>query len=143
MKTYSPKPQDIERRWYVIDASGAVLGRLSSEVAAILRGKHKPIFAPHADTGDHVIVINAGLVHLTGRKEGGKLYRSHSGFMGGLKTAAAGDVRKQHPTRLVEEAVRGMLPKTKLGKAMFGKLKVYAGDTHPHQAQKPVAVNVK
>jgi large subunit ribosomal protein L13 len=127
----------------VIDAKNQVLGKLAVKAADILTGKRKPTYTPFLDTGDHVIVINAELVHLTGRKEGGKLYRSHSGYMGGLKTAAAGEVRKQHPTRLVEEAVRGMLPKTKLGRAMFGKLKVYVGDKHPHQAQKPVNVNVK
>lgn len=143
MPTYIPKAGELDRKWFVLDAEGKVLGKLAATVAEILSGKRKPSYTPFLDTGDHVIVINAELVHLTGRKEGGKLYRRHSGFMGGLKTAAAGEVRKQHPARLVEEAVRGMLPKTKLGKAMFGKLKVYAGDKHPHQAQKPVNVNVK
>ena len=143
MTTYIPKAGDLDRKWYLIDAKDRVLGRLATRAAAILTGKRKPTYTPFLDTGDHVIVINAERVHLTGRKEGGKLYRRHSGFMGGLKSTAAGDVRKQHPARLVEEAVRGMLPKTKLGRAMFGKLKVYAGEKHPHQAQKPVNVNVK
>ena len=143
MSTYIPKADERERAWFVIDAKDQVLGKLAAKAAQILSGKVKPSYTPFLDTGDHVIVINAELVHLTGRKEDGKLYRRHSGFMGGLKTAAAGDVRKQHPARLVEEAVRGMLPKTKLGKAMFGKLKVYAGDKHPHQAQKPLSLNVK
>jgi large subunit ribosomal protein L13 len=143
MTTYIPKAGDLDRKWFVIDAKDQVLGKLAVKAADILTGKRKPTYTPFLDTGDHVIVINAELVHLTGRKEDGKLYRRHSGYMGGLKTAPAGDVRKQHPARLVEEAVRGMLPKTKLGRAMFGKLKVYAGDKHPHQAQKPANVNVK
>src|SRR5512145_1236896 len=122
MRTYFPKMGDIEPKWFVIDAEGQTLGRLSTQIATIISGKAKPTYTPFLDTGDHVIVINAELVHLTGRKEDGKIYRRHSGFMGGLKSAAAGEVRKQHPARLVEEAVRGMLPKTKLGRAMFGKL---------------------
>lgn len=141
--TYIPKAGDLDRKWFVIDAKDQVLGKLAVKAADILTGKRKPTYTPFLDTGDHVIVINAEHVHLTGRKEGGKLYRRHSGYMGGLKTAAAGQVRQAHPTRLVEEAVRGMLPKTKLGRAMFGKLKVYVGEKHPHQAQKPVNVNVK
>jgi large subunit ribosomal protein L13 len=140
MPTHIPKPGEIERRWYLIDAKDKVLGRLASRAAEILTGKRKPIYTPFLDTGDHVIVINAAKVALTGRKEGAKLYRRHSGYLGGLKTASAGQLRRKHPARLVEEAVRGMLPKTRLGRAMFGKLKVYAGDAHPHQAQKPRAV---
>lgn len=143
MTTYIPKAGDLDRKWFVIDAKDQVLGKLAVKAADILSGKRKPSYTPFLDTGDHVIVINAELVHLTGKKEDGKLYRRHSGFMGGLKTTAAGDMRKQHPERIVEEAVRGMLPKTKLGRAMFGKLKVYAGAAHPHQAQKPANVNVK
>src|SRR5687767_7963945 len=141
--TYIPKADDRDRKWFVIDAKDQVLGKLAVTAAEILTGKRKAIYTPFLDTGDHVIVINAEQVHLTGRKEDAKLYRTHSGFMGGLKTTAAVDVRKQHPERLVEEAVRGMLPKTKLGRAMFGKLKVYAGAAHPHQAQKPSAMTVK
>jgi large subunit ribosomal protein L13 len=141
--TYIPKADDRDRKWFVIDAKDQVLGKLAVTAAEILTGKRKAIYTPFLDTGDHVIVINAEQVHLTGRKEDAKLYRTHSGFMGGLKTTAAVDVRKQHPERLVEEAVRGMLPKTKLGRAMFGKLKVYAGAAHPHQAQKPSTMTVK
>jgi large subunit ribosomal protein L13 len=141
--TYIPKADDRDRKWFVIDAKDQVLGKLAVTAAEILTGKRKAIYTPFLDTGDHVIVINAEQVHLTGRKEGDKLYRRHSGFMGGLKTTAAVDMRKQHPERLVEEAVRGMLPKTKLGRAMFGKLKVYAGAAHPHQAQKPSGMTVK
>jgi len=141
--TYIPKADDRDRKWFVIDAKDQVLGKLAVTAAEILTGKRKAIYTPFLDTGDHVIVINAEQVHLTGRKEDEKLYRRHSGFMGGLKTTAAVDMRKQHPERIVEEAVRGMLPKTKLGRAMFGKLKVYAGAAHPHQAQKPSTMTVK
>jgi large subunit ribosomal protein L13 len=137
MKTYSPKPRDIERRWYVIDASGAVLGRLSSEVAAILRGKHKPIFAPHMDTGDHVIVVNARGVQLTGNKEETKVAYRHSGYPGGLTETNYGRLLATKPAFAVEKAIRGMLPKNRLGRAMFKKLQVYAGPAHPHQAQRP------
>ena len=143
MRTYFPKQGDIEPRWFIIDAAGKVLGRLSTTIATIISGKNKPTYTPFLDTGDHVIVINASKVHLTGRKESDKLYRHHTLYLGGLKSTAAGDVRKKHPTRIVEEAVRGMLPKTKLGRAMFHKLKVYAGDVHPHQAQKPKSVTLK
>jgi large subunit ribosomal protein L13 len=139
--TYIPKADAIARRWFVIDASGKVLGRVATAAADALTGKRKPIYTPFLDTGDHVVVVNADQVVLTGRKEGAKLYRHHSGFMGGLKTRTAEDVRKQHPVRLVEEAIRGMLPKTKLGRAMFLKLKVYPGPKHPHQAQKPQPLN--
>jgi large subunit ribosomal protein L13 len=137
MKTYSPKPRDIERRWYVIDASGAVLGRLSTEVAAILRGKHKPIFAPHMDTGDHVIVVNAAGVRLTGGKEETKIAYRHSGYPGGLTETKYGKLLAEKPAFAVEKAVRGMLPKNRLGRAMFKKLQVYAGPEHRHQAQQP------
>jgi large subunit ribosomal protein L13 len=135
--TFIPKVDGLERKWFLIDAKGQVLGKLATKAAVLLAGKHKPIYTAFLDTGDHVIVINASEVHLSGRKETDKLYRSHSGFVGGLKTTAAGDMRKKHPTRVIEEAVKGMLPKTKLGRAMFQKLKVYAGDKHPHQAQQP------
>lgn len=143
MSTYIPKAGDIERKWFIIDAKDLVLGHLAVKAADLLAGKRKPTYTPFLDTGDHVIVVNAGAVHLTGRKEEDKVYRRHSGFMGGLKESAAGKVRAKNPARLIEEAVRGMLPKTKLGRAMFGKLKVYAGPDHPHQAQKPLPVAVK
>jgi large subunit ribosomal protein L13 len=142
MSTFIPKVEGLERKWFVIDAKGQVLGKLATRAAVLLAGKHKPVYTPFLDTGDHVIVINAGQVHLSGRKETDKLYRSHSGYVGGLKTTAAGDLRKKHPTRVIEEAVKGMLPKTKLGRAMFQKLKVYAGDKHPHQAQQPQPVTL-
>jgi large subunit ribosomal protein L13 len=137
MKTYSPKPRDIQRRWYVIDASGAVLGRLATEVASILRGKHKPIFAPHMDTGDHVIVVNARGVQLTGGKEGKKFAYRHSGYPGGLTATSYDRLLQQKPHFAVEKAVRGMLPKNRLGRAMAKKLQVYPGPDHPHQAQQP------
>jgi large subunit ribosomal protein L13 len=143
VRTYSPKASEIQRSWYVVDADGMVLGRLATEVANILRGKHKPTYTPHIDTGDHVIVINAAQVHLSGVKLQAKLYRHHSGHLGGLKATSAGDLQKKNPARLVEEAVKGMLPKTKLGRAMFRKLKVYARGDHPHAAQKPQPVAVK
>jgi len=143
MTTHIPKIGEADRKWFVIDAKDQVLGKLATTAAVILTGKSKPIYTPFLDTGDHVIVINAARVHLTGRKPEGKLYRHHTGYMGGLKTIAAGDLLKKSPVKMVEEAVRGMLPKTKLGRAMFHKLKVYAGEKHPHQAQKPQALNVK
>ncbi len=137
MKTYTPKPRHIERRWYVIDAGGAVLGRLASEVAQILKGKHKPIYAPHADTGDHVIVINAGAVQLTGGKENTKVAYRHSGYPGGLTETKYARLMAERPVFVVEKAIRGMLPKNSLGRAMAKKLQVYEGAEHPHQAQKP------
>jgi|SRR5512143_407106 large subunit ribosomal protein L13 len=137
MPTYIPKADAIGRRWFVIDASGKVLGKVATAAADALTGKRKPIYTPFLDTGDHVVVINADQVVVTGRKEEGKLYRRHSGFMGGLKTQTVREVRRHRPARIVEEAIRGMLPKTKLGRAMFLKLKVYGGPKHPHQAQKP------
>ena len=143
MTTYIAKGDESERKWFVLDAKDQVLGKLAAKAAAILAGKLKPIYTPFLDTGDHVIVINAAAVHLSGRKEAVKMYRRHTGYPGGLKSAAAADVRKKNPARIVEEAVRGMLPKTKLGRAMFGKLKVYAGSSHPHQAQQPQPLTVK
>ncbi len=143
MPTYIPKGDDLARKWYVIDAKDKVLGKLATAAAEILTGKRKPTFTPFLDTGDHVVVINAAQVHVTGRKETDKVYNRHTGYLGGLKSATASEVRAKHPARLIEEAIKGMLPKTKLGRAMFGKLKVYAGATHPHQAQKPVPVSVK
>ncbi|PYQ04124.1 MAG: 50S ribosomal protein L13 [Acidobacteria bacterium] len=143
MTTHIPKVREADRKWFVLDARDQVLGKLATTAAVILTGKNKPIYTPFLDTGDHVIVINAAQVHLTGRKPEGKLYRHHTGYMGGLKTVAAGDLIRKSPVKVVEEAVRGMLPKTKLGRSMFHKLKVYAGDKHPHQAQKPQALAVK
>jgi large subunit ribosomal protein L13 len=142
MKTFSPKPRDIERRWYVVDADGAVLGRLASEVAKILRGKHKPIFAPHADTGDHVIVVNARGVRLTGGKEAKKMYYHHSGYPGGLRALNYTRLMSERPARAVEKAIKGMLPKNRLGRQMATKLSVYEGPDHPHRAQKPVALGL-
>jgi large subunit ribosomal protein L13 len=140
VKTFSPKPRDIERRWYVVDADGAVLGRLASEVAKILRGKHKPIFAPHMDTGDHVIVVNAKGVRVTGGKEEKKVYVRHSGYPGGLNRIAFSRMIDKRPVQVVEKAITGMLPKNRLGRQMARKLAVYEGSEHPHQAQKPVSL---
>jgi large subunit ribosomal protein L13 len=137
MKTYSPKPRDIERRWYVLDASGAILGRLATQAATILRGKHKPIFAPHADTGDHVIVINAKEVTLSGGKENKKIAYHHSGYPGGLTETVYSQLLVKKPAFAVEKAIKGMLPKNRLGRAMGKKLHVYAGPTHRHEAQQP------
>jgi large subunit ribosomal protein L13 len=136
-KTFSPRPRDIERRWYVIDAEGAVLGRLASEVAKLLRGKHKPIFAPHADTGDHVIVVNARGVRVTGGKETEKIYYRHSGYPGGIRGVGYDELLTKRPVLAVEKAVRGMLPKNRLGRQIVSKLAVYEGPDHPHQAQRP------
>ena len=141
MKTFSPKPRDIDRKWYVVDAEGAVLGRLAAHVATILRGKHKPIFAPHADTGDHVVVVNARGVRLTGGKAESKTYYRHSGYPGGLRAMSFSTLMTRHPTRAVELAVKGMLPKNRLGRDIFRKLSVYEGTEHPHGAQKPVPLN--
>ena len=140
MKTSIPSLAGLTREWHVIDAEEAVLGRIASKAAKILMGKHKPTYTPFLDCGDHVIVVNAAKVKLTGNKEEQKLYRRHSGYPGGLTETSARKVRAARPTRMVEEAVQGMLPKSKLGKQMYRKLQVYAGPTHPHQAQKPVAL---
>jgi len=140
MKTQFPSAKSVERAWHVIDAEGQVLGRLATKVAGLLMGKHKPTYTPFLDTGDHVIVINAEKVRLTGGKEEQKLYRRHSGYPGGLKETSARKMRETHPERIVELAVWGMLPKSTLGKHMYKKLKVYAGDKHPHQAQQPVEI---
>jgi len=136
-RTYVTKPEDIERNWYVVDASGKTLGRLASEVAQIVRGKHKPIFSPSVDAGDYVIVVNAERIHVTGDKRAQKIYYRHSGYPGGLKEVSLGRMLEEHPTRVITHAVRGMLPKNRLGRAMLKKLKVYAGPNHPHQAQQP------
>ncbi len=137
MRTYFPKEGDIVPRWYVIDAEGQVLGRLSSAIANIISGKNKPTYTPFLDTGDHVIILNAEKVVLTGRKEQDKMYRHHTGYPGGLKERAARFVRVEKPERMIEEAVWGMLPKNRLGRKMLKKLKVYRGVNHPHQAQLP------
>jgi large subunit ribosomal protein L13 len=142
MKTYAPTPGDIERRWYVVDADGAVLGRLASEVAQVLRGKHKPMYAPHMDTGDHVIVVNARGVRLTGGKEQQKVAYRHSGYPGGLKETGYERLMAQRPGFVVEKAIKGMLPKTRLGRAMARKLLVYEGAEHPHEAQKPQLLGI-
>lgn len=138
-KTFTPKPEHIERTWLVVDAENVPLGRLSSEVAALLRGKHKPTFAPHVDGGDHVIVLNAAKVAVTSDKSKTKIYYRHSGYPGGLKAESFERLRERRPEAIVERAIRGMLPKNRLGRQMGRKLKVYAGPEHPHQAQLPVA----
>jgi large subunit ribosomal protein L13 len=137
MRTYVATPKTIDRKWHVIDAAGQVLGRVATLAARLLQGKHKPTYTPFLDTGDHVVIVNAATVKLTGRKEDQKVYRRHSGYEGGLREERAKIVRQSHPVRIVEEAVYGMLPKTTLGSAMYRKLKVYAGPEHPHVAQKP------
>jgi large subunit ribosomal protein L13 len=142
MGTLTGRVKSADRRWHVIDAEGKVLGRIATAAARLLQGKHRAIYTPFLDTGDHVIVVNAARVKLTGRKETQKIYRRHSGYEGGSREDRAKEVRQRQPIRLVEEAVRGMLPKTKLGDAMYRKLKVYAGATHPHVAQKPTQAEV-
>lgn len=141
-RTYSAKEADIKRKWYVVDAEGKTLGRLATQVAIVLRGKHKPIFTPHVDTGDHVIVVNAEKIHLTGDKVRQKTYYRHSGYPGGLKSETVKDLLERKPYVIVERAIKGMLPKTKLGKQIGRKLNVYAGPTHPHKAQQPEALAV-
>ncbi|HEX5741301.1 MAG TPA: 50S ribosomal protein L13 [Pilimelia sp.] len=143
MRTYSPKPGEIERQWHVIDAADVVLGRLATQAATLLRGKHKPTFAPHVDTGDFVIVVNAGQVALTGSKRDQKVAYRHSGYPGGLKQVGYGELLAKRPDRAVELAVKGMLPRNKLGRKMIKKLKVYAGSDHPHAAQQPVPFEIK
>ena len=138
----SAEPGTSAKRWHVIDAKGRVLGRIATAAARLLQGKHKATYTPFIDVGDHVVVVNAATVKLTGRKEDQKIYRQHSGYEGGLREERARLVRQRHPERLVEDAVRGMLPKTKLGEAMYRKLKVYAGPDHPHTAQKPSRLEV-
>jgi large subunit ribosomal protein L13 len=142
MATRSTAATESSRQWHIIDANGQVLGRLASRAARLLQGKHKPEWSPFLDQGDHVVVINAATVRLTGRKEEQKIYRAHSGYEGGLREERAKIVRQKNPVRLVEEAVHGMLPKTKLGQAMYRKLKVYASAEHPHAAQKPARYEV-
>ena len=142
MPSYVPTPTTVERQWHIIDAGEQVLGRIATVAAKLLQGKHKPRYAPFLDTGDFVIITNAAGVKLTGNKEEQKLYRHHSGYEGGLRKERAKSLRQRMPERMVEEAVRGMLPKTKLGKAMYRKLKVYAGPDHPHTAQQPTPFEV-
>ena len=142
MSTEFPSKPGIKREWHLLDADNVVLGKLASQVAMLLMGKHKPTYTPFLDTGDHVIVINAAKVRLTGKKDDQKVYRRFTGYPGGLVEVGARKMRATRPTRMVEDAIFGMLPKTKLGKQMYRKLKVYAGDKHPHAAQKPVAAQV-
>jgi large subunit ribosomal protein L13 len=137
MRTHSTKPSEIERQWYVVDAEGRTLGRLASEIAKILKGKHKPIYAPNLDTGDYVIVINARKIHVTGRKMDQKMYHRYSGYPGGLTSITLREQLKRHPTRVIRSAVKGMLPHNRLGRSMLRKLKVYADAAHPHEAQQP------
>jgi large subunit ribosomal protein L13 len=142
VRTFSTKPSDVQRAWHVVDADNLVLGRMASEVARVLRGKHKPQFAPHLDTGDHVIVVNAAKVVLTSGKEAKKVAYRHTGYPGGLRTTKYADLMANKPEEVVRKAVKGMVPKTRLGRSMLRKLKVYAGPTHPHAAQAPVAHDI-
>jgi large subunit ribosomal protein L13 len=142
MKTYSAKPDEIERKWYLVDAQGKVLGRLATEIASILRGKKKPIFSPHMDTGDNVVVINAEKVVVTGKKREQKLYRHHSGYPGGLQEKTFADLLERKPEQIVRLAVKGMLPHNRLGRRMLRKLRVYAGSNHPHVAQAPEPIEL-
>jgi large subunit ribosomal protein L13 len=142
MKTYQAKKEEVEHQWYLVDAEGRVLGRLASELAKILRGKNKPIYTPHVDTGDFVIVVNAGKVALTGKKMKDKIYYHHTGYPGGIREMSAEKLLAKKPTEMIRIAVKGMLPKNSLGRQMFQKLKVYAGAKHPHEAQKPVPLEI-
>jgi large subunit ribosomal protein L13 len=142
VRTYTPKPEDVQRQWHVIDADGIVLGRLAAQAATLLRGKHKPIFAPHLDTGDFVIVVNAAKVALSGNKRDTKMAYRHSGYPGGLSAVPYGELLAKSPRRAIEQAVWGMLPKNRLGRRMLKKLKVYAGPEHPHQAQRPAPFQI-
>ncbi|KZY32919.1 50S ribosomal protein L13 [Alcanivorax sp. HI0083] len=142
MKTYSAKPESVKRDWYVVDASGKTLGRLATEVASRLRGKHKPEFTPHVDTGDYIVVINADKVAVTGNKASDKMYYRHTGYPGGLKEANFATLQAEKPEMIIEKAIKGMLPRNPLGRAMFRKLKVYAGTEHPHTAQQPQQLEI-
>lgn len=142
MKTFSAKPETVEHDWYVVDASGKTLGRLCSELAIRLRGKHKPVYTPHVDTGDYIVVINAEKIHTTGKKLQDKVYHRFTGYIGNLKSETLGQALERHPERVIETSVKGMLPKNPLGRAMFRKLKVYAGPNHPHAAQQPKALEI-
>ena len=143
MKTYMPSASAIERKWYVVDAEGKTLGRLASEIAKVLRGKNKPTYTPHIDTGDYVIIVNAAKIKVTGKKMDQKIYFRHSEYVGGVKTATLREMLEKHPERVVEHAVRGMLPKGALGKQMYSKLHVYAGPEHEQAAQKPEVLDIK
>ena len=142
MKTFSAKPETVKRDWYVVDASGLTLGRLATEVASRLRGKHKPEYTPHVDTGDYIVIINAEKVHVTGNKVQDKIYYSHSGFPGGIKSINFEKLIQRAPERVIESAVKGMLPKNPLGRAMYRKMKVYKGASHPHAAQQPQELKI-
>ncbi|MBD1853215.1 50S ribosomal protein L13 [Leptolyngbya sp. FACHB-711] len=142
-KTYLPTKETLEQKWYVVDAADQRLGRLATEIAMVLRGKNKPTYTPHMDTGDYVVVINAEKVAVTGKKRSQKLYRRHSGRPGGMKTETFDQLQNRIPERIIEQAVKGMLPKNSLGRQLFTKLKVYVGNTHPHQAQQPEILNIK
>jgi large subunit ribosomal protein L13 len=143
MKTYSARPGQVKQDWLIVDAAGQTLGRLATELAHRLRGKHKPEYTPHVDTGDFIVVVNADKVVVSGNKTEGKLYQHHTGYPGGLKTVNFKKLQNSHPERIIEKAVKGMLPKNPLGRAMFGKLKVYAGAEHPHAAQQPKELSLK
>ena len=142
MKTFSAKPAEVKRDWFVVDADGKTLGRLATEIARRLRGKHKAVYTPHVDTGDYIVVINAEKVAVTGNKEKDKMYHHHTGYIGHLKSISLDKLRAKAPERIIETAVKGMLPKNPLGRAMFGKLKVYAGGEHPHAAQQPQPLDI-
>ena len=143
LKTFSAKKEEVKRKWYVIDAEDQVLGRLASKAATILRGKHKPIFTPHVDTGDHIVIINAEKIRLTGRKWSLKAYHHHTTYPGGLKTIIADKLRDEHPDRIIKLAIWGMIPHNRLGRQIMAKLRIYAGSDHPHSAQKPEALEIK
>ncbi len=142
MKTFSAKAETVKREWFVVDATDKILGRLSSEIARRLRGKHKPEYTPHVDTGDYIVVINAEKIRVTGNKESDKMYHHHTGYIGNLKSVNLANLRKNHPDRIIKQSVKGMLPKNSLGRAMFKKLKVYAGSTHQHAAQQPQPLDI-
>lgn len=142
MKTFSAKAEEINREWFLVDADGKTLGRLATEIALRLRGKHKPEFTPHVDTGDYIVVVNAEKIAVTGNKLNDKIYHHHTGYVGNLKSIALKDLLAKHPERVIEKAVKGMLPKNSLGRQMYRKLKVYAGSEHPHAAQEPKALDI-
>lgn len=142
MKTYTATPKDIKRDWYVVDAAGKVLGRLATEIASRLRGKHKPEYTPHMDTGDYIVVINADKIEVTGKKESDKIYYRHTGYPGGIKSTTLKELREKTPERIIEAAIKGMLPKNSLGRTMFSKLHIYNGSEHKHQAQQPKTLEI-
>ena len=142
MKTFSAKPQDVRREWHLVDATDKTLGRLATELARRLRGKHKPEYTPHVDTGDHIVIVNAEKVKVTGKKMEDKIYHHHTGYIGNLKSIPLNKLMEKHPERAIEKAVKGMMPKNKLGRAMYKKLHVYAGPEHPHAAQQPAALDI-